>query len=52
MIATKKPCAGAIVALALGSIFFAARAGEQKTTAKPTICWYGQATELARATTF
>ena len=43
MIATMKPCAGAIVALALGSIFFAARAGEQKTTAKPhdLLVWAG-----------
>ena len=43
MIATMKPCAGAIVAVALGSIFFAARAGEQETKAKPhdLLVWAG-----------
>src|ERR1700704_2868279 len=43
MIATMKPCAGAIVALALGTIFFAARPGEQKTTATPhnLLVWAG-----------
>jgi transposase IS66-like protein len=43
MITTTTRCAGALVALAFGSILFAARAGEQKTTTRPhdLLVWAG-----------
>ncbi|HEY2339221.1 MAG TPA: hypothetical protein VGH75_01675, partial [Steroidobacteraceae bacterium] len=43
MITTTKPWAGAIIALGIGSVFFSAGAGEQKTMAKPhdLLVWAG-----------